>query len=101
MSNYPTLAEQSIEHVNVHHVDVEDLNNGPYHPNVTGYDLCHQVLVKDQEWGGKLYLDTDTFYPAELKSLYYKDNEYFEELVYWTDWEGKRRYNYYDLLGTH
>ena len=50
-----------MDHVHVHHLDVDGLKDGPYHPNVAGYDFCHQVLAKDQEWGGKYCLDTDMF----------------------------------------
>ena len=47
LSNYPKLAEQSTDHVNVHHLDVDSLKDGPYHPNVAGYDFYHQVLAKN------------------------------------------------------
>ena len=51
LSNYPTLVEKSMKHVNVHHVDIDVLKDGPYHPNMIGFDIYHQVMAKDQEWG--------------------------------------------------
>ena len=71
----------------MHHADGGGLKDGPYHPNATGYDFCHQVLAKDQEWGVKRCLYTGMFYPEELKLVYYKDNTPFEGLVHWKDWE--------------
>ena len=32
-SNYPALEEQSIDHVNVHHLDVDCIKDDTYHPN--------------------------------------------------------------------
>ena len=45
----------------MHHVDADGLKDGPYHPNVVGFDLCHQVIAKYQKWGGTGCLDTDMF----------------------------------------
>ena len=36
--NYPTLSEQSVEHVKVHHVDVDGLKDGRYHPNMADFE---------------------------------------------------------------
>ena len=52
-----------MDHTNGHHVDVYGLKDGPYNPNVAGFDFYHQVMSKDQECGGKSCLDDDMFYP--------------------------------------
>ena len=44
--NYPALTEHSMEYVNVHHMDVDGLDDGLYHPHVAGFDYCHQVMAK-------------------------------------------------------
>ena len=56
---------------------------------MTGFDFCHQVVAKDKEWGGKRCLYDNVFYPAELKSVFYKDNKPFEGCVHWVDWKKK------------
>ena len=40
-------------------------------------------MAKDQEWGGKSFLDDNIFYPVELILVYYKDDEPFKGLVCW------------------
>ena len=67
LSDYPTLAEQSTGCVNMHHSDLDCLNDFPYHPTMTGYNFCHKIMAKDQKRGGKSFLDDDIFYSAELK----------------------------------
>ena len=62
---------------------MDSLKDGPYNPNMTGLDLWHKIMAEDQEWGGKRRLDTNIFYPEEHKSVYYKDNKLFEQLVNW------------------
>ena len=89
LSNYPILIEQSIDFLNVHNVDVGGLKDGPYHPHVAGFNYCHQILAKDQEWSGTSCLDTDMFYPTELKLVYYKYNTPFAGFVHWIDWKVK------------
>ena len=44
--NYSTLVEQSMEHVNVHHVDGDGLKDGPNHPNVAGFYHCYHIIAK-------------------------------------------------------
>ena len=80
-SNYPVLLEHSMEHMDVLHVDVDDLEDGLYHPNVVDFHYCHQGIAKDQEWDGMSCLEVGMFYPAELESVYYKDNKTIEGLA--------------------
>ena len=99
-SNYLTISEAPMDHVNVHHIGLDGLEDVPYHPNVAGFDFHHNVLTKYREWDGKSCLNTDIFYPAELKSVYCKDNKPFEVLVRWADCEGEG--DWIDIpLGTH
>ena len=63
LSNYQALAEHSMNSV-----DLDGLEDGTYYPNMAGFDYYYHTLDKDQEGGGKCCLDTDMFYPIELKS---------------------------------
>ena len=64
--------------MNVFHVEMDGLEDGPYHLHVAGFNYFHQILAKDQEYGGKSFLDTDIFYSTELKLMFYIDNTPFE-----------------------
>ena len=72
-----------MEHVNVLHVDADCLMNYSYHSHIEGFDYCHKIVNKDQQWGGQNCLDVDMVYPVELKSVYYTGNKPFEILVCW------------------
>ena len=41
--------------MNVLHVDVDGLDNGLYHPNVSGFDYRHNFMTKDRELGGTCF----------------------------------------------
>ena len=45
------------------------------------------TMAKDQKWNGKSCSDTGMFYPADLKSVYYKYYKPSEGLVHWADWK--------------
>ena len=78
-NNYPTLIENSMEHMNMINIDVDILEDILYYPNMEGFDYYHKVMAKYQEWGVKCYL-YDVPYRAEIGVL--QNNKLFEGLVH-------------------